>query len=456
MYFRFVKIIDKIFFFLSQSNIFNIKQLRLFKIFQNSVFYNSFTYRLLRVIVSSVFNIYSILLSLFFYLIIVPYHFLPPVNGIPIFKLIPLFIIAFFYIFSFTRLDSKKIYNNRKFILLILGYLFVEFISSLNFAILKQSIINFLYFEYSFLFIFLFFINSDFEINKLKIIFIFFIGFVTIIAIYGDLVKFFGEPGIFKKLLNLTFQLNPSMRIIYTHFNPSSAFGNDSMRATLISMLIPIFFTYINFKRDNIKNIFLWVWFLVVILSIILCQTTGPFFALSLTLIIQFFLFYKNQIIIYFHNSRKLILIAIIVIVIGGIVAILGSNDFAIVHRLIQWKVAFNIFIKHPFLGIGTGNYSSYADNFKSYYADLPQHAFYNVADNYILTYIVEHGILGLVLLFFIFLHILKKLKKDNVYSLSIFFILIYIFLNSLTWDVGNHLSFRVIFAVFLSIFYFL
>lgn len=72
--------------------------------------------------------------------------------------------------------------------------------------------------------------------------------------------------------------------------------------------------------------------------------------------------------------------------------AVLTSENFAVVHRMAIWQAAWEMFLEHPVLGVGPGNF----DLFYPLYAlpgwpELPGHA-----HNYYLNLLAEQGVLGL------------------------------------------------------------
>ncbi|HTD76740.1 MAG TPA: O-antigen ligase family protein, partial [Chloroflexota bacterium] len=75
------------------------------------------------------------------------------------------------------------------------------------------------------------------------------------------------------------------------------------------------------------------------------------------------------------------------------------SENWAIVERMAHWQAGWYMFVNHPWLGVGAGNYpAAYPDYFVASWREALGHA-----HNYYLNILAELGIIGgSVLLFFV------------------------------------------------------
>ncbi len=210
----------------------------------------------------------------------------------------------------------------------------------------------------------------------------------------------------FAKKLNF-FYISPEIaERLNAFYRPYATYSSPSTIGTFIAMSIPFFIYNIKHK----KNIFHFILFLIVLTAIILNFTRGVWIALFISSI----LFTKK--------IRKFIPIFLILGIFIYYISykFLGDYPFFkrltdpknLLIRLAYWGIAYEIIKANFWIGIGHFNfknlYLNYVDksplsfnfNFKDIY----------VADNIFLTTIVEHGILGLFSLIFLFAYFLWKL----------------------------------------------
>ncbi len=414
------------------------------------------------------------------FLCLIPYQFLPPLEisslTIPYQRLLPLLWISLWSLYA-IRWGRKPLFQRHSFFIPALIIWWAGgFISALQTFPLARSVSYWFYYEFTGCWIlFLYFITRESLTDRVHLI-RYYLGLVFFVAVYGLAVQFFGEPAVFERLWQRNLELNPRLLVVYRHFSPGSAFGNDSMRGSLIATIIPGLVIWLIMRmRQQIslyKKTKRLPAFAQVIkttggvssLSILFyalyrCQTTSPWVAASLIFIpIVTLQHLPRHWKFFYSHSLKLWRIFIALFALSVIVGLTYSSDFDVQHRMIQWKIGAQIFSQHPVWGVGSGNYSHYAQNYQEYYVPfLGKGNYYDVADNYWLTFMVERGMAGILWLGVLIYILYKKLKQifhsqeslnlSNLIALTLPGV---IFLNGLFWDNGLHLSFRFIFFLFL------
>lgn len=442
---------------------------------QPGLWHQSFIYRLLTSLQSSrifqtglrgfnfIFLPLTISLILCTYCVIVPYSFLPPVTfagvTIPIFNLIPPGLIGLGLINRFFHLRS---YYGRALsvIFVIWGlWLGLSFLSALQTQPLPLSLFKWLTFEFTGSLVFILIYTALYDQSHYRVLGTGLIVVVSWVAIYGIWVHFRGEPGWFISLWEQRLKVDPAMSRIYDHFSPSSAFGNSSMRGSLIVSILPglIYYLIHSFQRITVPaRIITGTLIIVFLWGLYLCQTTGPYITLILMGIGIFIYQSGSRFRTWYDHSNKILGLIALIIMVVFVVAILILPDFDIQHRKLQIKIGSHILAGTPLLGVGTGNYPLYADHYATWYAPLlPGGNYYNVADNYGVTFIVERGLAGVLLAGYILYRLIKRgfmTRAFQILNHPIDYVVVMIcptiIINGLFWDNGNHLTFRVIFFI--------
>jgi hypothetical protein len=263
----------------------------------------------------------------------------------------------------------------------------------------RLNITQFLYLLF-YLALFLSVITSKFDIYKSFKYFLFGININFIFQIFEFLLHIFKKPlPLF--LNNLSF-LNETIQILYLKdlniYRFSGLIPSSSMLGIYLSiaLFLTLFFKGI-FKNNHLRLLQIFIIFL------------SSFFSISSTFILGSLLIF----LIYFYKFKKYITLLPIFVLI--LVSFYLFNRQTTEIRMQIFLTSINIFLKHPFLGIGWG--SHFADFFSSLLANT--------------------GILGFLsfLSIFIFM-IVKTLKSKNetVYNLMNL-VLLGLFLTGIIWN---------------------
>lgn len=247
-----------------------------------------------------------------------------------------------------------------------------------------------------------------------------------------------------------------SLLQIYTNFNfilryknsymASGLCGNPNFLGSLLTTIISIATaSFLIDKKFNIKNILI---IILLYISLIDCQSTGPFFTYILTIIFLIIYLYKK---INKSNLIKLLLILLITypcvsfinrlvynngqmkeLEINGIERTISSGGNG---RLEIWKNSLDIVKKNPIVGVGYDNFYlaypnesanvgftfSITDN--NLKEDIKYVLIYDNAHNVYLHNLVSTGILGLIsyllMCLFVFIKGLKLKSKEGIVLLS-------------------------------------
>ena len=263
----------------------------------------------------------------------------------------------------------------------------------------RLNITQFLYLLF-YLALFLSVITSKFDIYKSFKYFLFGININFIFQIFEFLLHIFKKP-LPSYLNNLSF-LNETIQILYLKdlniYRFSGLIPSSSMLGIYLSiaLFLTLFFKGI-FKNNHLRLLQIFIIFL------------SSFFSISSTFIVGSLLIF----LIYFYKFKKYIILLPIFILILVLFYLFNRQTTEI--RMQIFLTSINIFLKHPFLGIGWG--SHFADFFSSLLANT--------------------GILGFLsfLSIFIFM-IVKTLKSKNetIYNLMNLGLL-GLFLTGIIWN---------------------
>ncbi|MBP7460072.1 MAG: O-antigen ligase family protein [Candidatus Delongbacteria bacterium] len=422
---------------------------------------NSFTVKIIGLFLHGIVHPVTILLGLCLYLILIPYSFLPsiPVLGIalPLFSLIPFMIIMFYLIVCLLNARHCYKMSLSKILRWWILWLGLGLLAAGQTQPLPLSLMRWFLFEFSGSMVFMLVYLTPFQRKDFRVISIGLLMMIAGMAGYGIWIGMNGEPGWFGSLWEQKLKHDPDIIRVYEHFVPTSAFGNSSMRGSLIAMLLPglMFNMVLFFSKLKCWNRIIMIG-LVVFLGWALyrCDTTGAYLTVVMALVLFWIAGLGPKAKQWYRYSRKFIKPAALLLLLAVIIATLFTTDFDIRHRRLQWKIAFHILAGAPIWGVGTGNYPIYADRYASWYADLlPGGHHYNVADNYMLTFLVERGLAGILAAGIIGYCLIRRglfcrALQIHDHFLETIIVLLWpvIMINALFWDIGNHLGFRILF----------
>lgn len=209
----------------------------------------------------------------------------------------------------------------------------------------------------------------------------------------------------FRTSATTTFTENGSIRVLSTFNNPIYLAAYTSMGVMLCASRLLIY--YKSTKKCTAYGLAL----ILCIVTLVMTQSQGSYFALALALLILITVkskFYKNtKNLIYICITFSILITAVYLRVKG---VLLVELDWILTQRVYAWNAAINAFIANPVLGIGPGNYTNlfyiYGQEFINIY-NLKEH--YTPHSDY-LSILSEIGIVA-ILLYFLMIGInLKKL----------------------------------------------
>ncbi len=231
---------------------------------------------------------------------------------------------------------------------------------------------------------------------------------------------------------------SPTLRVFST-FTDSHSFALYLVLASpLLLWLIAI--RFLKSKKIDAVLIFQGIVFLLIQFSIALSGTRGIWISVGIPLIVATYLVLKNRRNNIFKFALSSLLIFILALLLSSLFlsvpqfngqdktdsaltlkrlrSIIDLTETSNQGRLFIWKESIKSIAKHPFLGVGIGNFPVILEQ------DVLLQKAGSTAHNIYLNSAVEMGILGMILIIMIFYEILKKcwagLKKPQNDSLSI------------------------------------
>lgn len=254
-------------------------------------------------------------------------------------------------------------------------------------------------------------------------------------------VLIFSLIGIFIGMIYLIYQgVNGNHRA-------SGFFGHAMTFAGYLCLYIPVFLT--SFLNGNILKRYNWTFgilFIMGCISIVLNGTRGAWIALIP--VVSFILFY------YIYRKKMAALTCILFICIG--VFALSNNNHVIkrfstitdttkiesnTERILMWKSAWNMFLDHPVLGVGLGQYK---DNFHNKYILPEAKQRQNHAHNNFMQMLAENGLIGFIgfmtmITFFVVNSFKRFIHTSSPYALMISMSILALVLQGLTeYNFGN------------------
>ncbi|MFZ2323362.1 MAG: O-antigen ligase family protein [Ignavibacteriaceae bacterium] len=310
-------------------------------------------------------------------------------------------ILLFLLLYSFTRLlftEGIPIYNDRiiSYILLIIIYfLFKQIFSNQNSE--TPNII-------SILLIFSFLTSGFFE------------GLIGLFQTYK--LFEFGESSI--------------------QFYPKGSFENHAPYAGYLVTILPFAFGISQLNLENhIANKALKKYSILIFLTILsvlpLTQTRGSWIAalagISFVLVVKYKLIEKFSLLLNRNWKKIVTLLTISGLLIFLFLLLYSIRPASAFGRLLIYKISFNMILDHPFFGMGFDKFSTEYNNYQAdYFGNNDVSDFeITVADNIkechndFIENTVEFGLVGLILLIFLLMNLLKipKQKKHTPLIIS-------------------------------------
>lgn len=331
-------------------------------------------------------------------------------------------IIAIIFLIKCTVEKNFNYFNNIYFKYFIIFYLVCLTSSLISDYKLISSVKSFFYFRFGIFALAVWYLLSK---NKILIKYIFLsLFFCFIILIFDGFFQYvYGENiiGLEKQGIRL-----------------SSFFGDELILGSYLSRFLPILIGVFFLTNYSNKNINLYLFALLIILTVVLIYLTGERAAFFLTLMSIVYLIVMINI-----YSKKFAIIFFISLV---IVAIINLNIPSIKDRMIGYTkdqlglsnspvnstyvykghflIARDLFKENPFLGVGPKNYIQHCNNNEKFQA--PPYVCTSHPHNSYIQLLAETGIVGTLMIFLLFVffsffsakHIYFKLfKKINLFS---------------------------------------
>jgi len=223
--------------------------------------------------------------------------------------------------------------------------------------------------------------------------------------------------------------------IIFQNFQGrlTSTYNNANPAGSYFMMIALFAFSYLFFNNKIKVKIISLIYFLSSTTLLILTYSRGAWvgyiFGIILVLIIFIYKLESNKIRIFITISFLILISLTILLLPASVIERFKSIDNlesrSISQRLIQYKVGFNIFKDHAFLGVGIGRFPEMFGDYK-----LEGVRDFRHIHNLYLNLVVETGIVGCIVLIIIFYKVvLKKLfiLISNNESFSYGFITIFL-----------------------------
>ncbi len=339
--------------------------------------------------------------------------------------------------------DDFSIFKNKFFYAFVLFWLILTINSffTLNFSSIKSAFLYFRFFLFGFIIFFLISYNKSFLEHLLKIFLLIFI-----ILFFDTIYQFIFS----KNLIGFVYD-NPH------NFRITSFFGKDEVLGSYISRFIPILiFLIINSQDKLIKKYKSELIFFYLTISFIIVILSGERTSIALFFLFIFFLLLSSI------NLRKLIIFPILLsLFISGSLIYFneklknriitstfnqlglyeGSERLVLFSKTYEghYKISLNMFKEKPIFGHGVKMFRFYCSKKENISQELIDvNACTTHPHNFYAQFLSETGLIGIIVLLFIFLIILKefsinlfhqikyrkqKLSDEAVCILSVFFI---------------------------------
>ena len=240
----------------------------------------------------------------------------------------------------------------------------------------------------------------------------------TIISVYSIYQYFWGYQHTidYLKKANSDFLLNsPYARDILMQKRAIGTFPSPNIFA---GYLIVVFFLAC-YARQMLNSSLASFQIAAITFAIILTKSFGACLSLAVSLIVLFFLFYKDS-----KKQRLLVMvyfifvtlsIAFIILSKWGRLMNLENPHNPIMQRLNYWRISIAVIKDHPFLGIGSGNFQEVFLKYKVGWSTDTRYS-----HNIFLQTWLETGILGLAAMGFLITAFIKKsLLKSKYFFLA-------------------------------------
>ncbi len=323
-----------------------------------------------------------------------PFLSIPVIYGLNGFVFLTIIYLVFFYKDDIS--DHQKYFLHQILFKFFLFFSFLGIIFS-DFSFNSNNVFDFL--DFFSIFIFSSLLISECIRNKSFIIKIFY-SFITILVfsfLFLYLQVIWG--------LEITFSLVQNPNIISSDgLRYPSFFSDPQVYGQYLSVLI--FICLLLFEIQKKYTIFYLILIISCLISLFLSGSRGSLlgFIIGYFFLIFFSKRYKRILLFIF----SLFFLVIFYVFQNSFIIFNRSTsiDEAYVFRNNIWNSALQIFYKHPFLGIGLGNYSNYVNKFYPDQYWLRDHEFitFDHPESGYLKLLTETGLFGILLIMFLFI----------------------------------------------------
>lgn len=314
----------------------------------------------------------------------------------------------------------------------------------------KVNILSVLFFIYSLGVCF--FLNKSMVSNNVYSLIALFLFFIIIQSVFFDL-KFIKRFCIFLLILAVVqgvyclLQFSGIMISKNSFYLVTGSFMNPALLGIFLSLgfLISVYLSILEFSKPYLRSGLIIVSGFILI-ALFLCNSRAALFSTFVSLVFLGWKLNKSK---PFFLQKKLRLGAYligIILMIVSIFFVLKPNHDSISGRFLIWKISFNIFLDHPILGIGYGNYvveyskyqSAYFQKYEFSNEEIRVAGVVNYAFNEPLEILVENGLIGFSLFIGIVINSLMVLYRRGNYN-SIFHLLFSILLSIICFSLFSY-----------------
>ena len=126
-----------------------------------------------------------------------------------------------------------------------------------------------------------------------------------------------------------------------------------------------------------------------------------------------------------------------------------NPSGHSLVMRFIYWESAVNVWLKHPFIGVGTGDIYDEVMKWQKENSKLEE-GFYKHPHNQYLTMLATFGVVGFVWFLFWIFYPIVTLSKHTLLSIAFSAIVVVSYLNEDTLETQAGVTFVMLFSTLL------
>ncbi len=165
--------------------------------------------------------------------------------------------------------------------------------------------------------------------------------------------------------------------------------------------------------------------FIVILATLILSESRTSWICSTIILAIILYANKKYIILSKFKSHKLLISISLVVLCSSIIILLYNIKPVSATSRLYIWYITLRCFLENPIFGVGRSFSIFYMNNQANYVMTNQDSPFYLMADNIhhcyneLLQVLIQYGLIGLILVTFIIICILKAKSQNKVIKAS-------------------------------------